>query len=390
MGKRELFGQKLVCIVLFIWAGVSVILNSTIQFIGVWKKDDVNIFVDYSVLILLVVNIVLFQRYTLRDIVVIAFGTLLIGYATITSNYNTLMAAWIFIVAAKQVDFSRIIKLVYYAQLMSLIIVLSMYYSKYIEDVAIYRGRLIRHSLGFVHPNQLGVVVFLLGAYRLYVRRNKASILDILILLLLAYFVKTVPNSKTSYYALFILAFILLVHIVIERLGGNFDYSSNVYIFIAAFANVFSIFMSLINVKKMPILKQIDSLMSSRFSMCNRTYNYYGITWFGQDVQLFIKKVALGKYYHFWLDNAYMALLLRYGIIVYLSFSFIYIMSMLIQKKKKNYLIVELMCLYAIYGIMENNFFSISQNLFLLLFECVLFQDKGVRFKEMALENGLR
>ena len=128
MGKRELFGQKLVCIVLFIWAGVSVILNSTIQFIGVWKKDDVNIFVDYSVLILLVVNIVLFQRYTLRDIVVIAFGTLLIGYATITSNYNTLMAAWIFIVAAKQVDFSRIIKLVYYAQLMSLIIVLFMYY----------------------------------------------------------------------------------------------------------------------------------------------------------------------------------------------------------------------------------------------------------------------
>jgi hypothetical protein len=302
-------------------------------------------------------------------------GTLFVGFITNNSNNKLLMATWIFVVASKHFDFDKILKSVYYSQLLAFIFVLYMFFSGYIEENSFYRGSLIRHSLGFTHPNQLGVTVFLLGVYRIYFRKKRIGIWDMAILSMLFFFVREVPNSKSSYYALFILIIIVGIHILVGRSNADFSVFSNILILIAAFSNIFSVFMSL---NKIPFLKPIDRIMSLRFSMCYKTYNYYGIKLFGQDVQLFIKKEALGKYYHFWLDNAYMALLLRYGVILYIVFSAIYISAMIIQKKKKNYLLLEIMCLFAIYGIMENNFFSISQNLFLLILGDTLFQNVSI------------
>ena len=62
-----------------------------------------------------------------------------------------------------------------------------------------------------------------------------------------------------------------------------------------------------------------------------------------------------------------MSILLRYGPIVFILFTVLYVSTMIMLKKMQQYVLVEILCLYAIYGIMENNFFSMSQNLFLLL-----------------------
>jgi hypothetical protein len=42
-------------------------------------------------------------------------------------------------------------------------------------------------------------------------------------------------------------------------------------------------------------------------------------------------------------------------------------------KSEGRYMLVEIMCLYSLYGIMENNYFSVSQNLFLLLLGGVIY-----------------
>ena len=115
------------------------------------------------------------------------------------------------------------------------------------------------------------------------------------------------------------------------------------------------------------MINKFDRIMSRRFSQCYRTFKYYGIKLFGQDVQLIVNRPGVGKHYHFWLDNAYMSILLRYGPIVFIMFTVLYVCTMIMLKRMQQYVLVEILCLYAIYGIMENNFYSMSQNLFLLL-----------------------
>ncbi len=363
--KRE-FGEIFFYIVFTIWLSSEVLLNSTIKKVFIWDAKDVNDVIAYLVLILLLVQIVLFQQYTRQEIITIVIMTLPIAYATINSNHNTMMSTWVFIVASKNMDFDRLVNLAYVVQIIMIGTVFYLFFSGYITEYTTYRGALLRHSLGFSHPNLLGFRVFQLVISRCYIRRNKINFIDVLLTLLAAYFINTIANSKTSYYSLIILAVMMLIHIVTNMMEGG---SNGVLVYgiaVAIVSNIASVFLSIIDVRKNTVLNFIDSVMSRRFYMCYRTMKYYGITLWGQDVQLIVKRHIVGDVHHFWLDNAYMALLLRYGVVVYLLFSTIYIGAMAYIRNAKLYVLLEIMCLYAIYGIMENNFFSMSQNIFLL------------------------
>lgn len=367
MDKRERFGQVFTYFILIMWFATEVLLSSTLEYIFVWKVEDLNVATAMIFLVLLVIQIVFFQKYTFSEIAIIVLITVPIIIATIHSGHNRMMSTWIFIVAAKLIDFETLAKFAYRIELLLTILIIYLFYSGVINEYTIYRKSVLRHSLGFSHPNQLGVRIFLLVVCRCYLRRKKLNYIDWAIILFAAQFVNKVSNSKTSFYALVILAVLTLIHLILQRFDGGRENLANVMIYTAVCCNIISIVLSSISLGKYPILKQFDYLMSRRFSCCNKVLKYYGIKLFGQNISLQISRPVIGKYYHFWLDNAYMSILLRYGPIVFIIYSVLYIATMILLRNIKEYMLVEILCLYAIYGIMENNFFSLSQNMFLLL-----------------------
>lgn len=367
MTKREQFGQKFIYFILILWFSTEVLFNSTLEKIIFWKKDDLNAVMAYAVLALLLLQIIFFQVYQIKELVLIALVTLPMVFATLNSGNNRMISTWIFIVAAKYIDFEIVTKISYYVELVMTLLVIYLFMSGVIYEYTLYRGSVLRHSLGFTHPNQLGIRIFLLVVCRCYIRRKKFNFIDCGITIAAAYFVYRVANSKTSYYALTILAVIMIFHALMGKLGGNFDKWSNFLIAAAIISNISSLLFSLKDIRKIGVINKFDRIMSRRFSQCYRTFKYYGIKLFGQDVQLIVNRPGVGKHYHFWLDNAYMSILLRYGPIVFIMFTVLYVCTMIMLKRMQQYVLVEILCLYAIYGIMENNFYSMSQNLFLLL-----------------------
>lgn len=367
MTKREQFGQKFIYFILILWFSTEVLFNSTLEKIIFWKKDDLNAFMAYAVLILLLLQIVFFQVYQIKELILIAAVTFPIILATLNSGNNRMISTWIFIVAAKYIDFDKVTKISYYVELVMTFLVFYLFMSGIIYEYTLYRGSVLRHSLGFTHPNQLGIRIFLLVVCRCYIRRKNFNFFDCAIIIASAYFVYRVANSKTSYYALVILAVLMIFHTIMRKLGGNFDKWSNVLIVVAIISNIASLFFSLNDIRKIALINKFDRIMSRRFSQCYRTFKYYGIKLLGQDIQLIVNRPGVGKHYHFWLDNAYMSIMLRYGPVVFIMFSVLYVCTMILLKKMQQYVLVEILCLYAVYGIMENNFYSMSQNLFLLL-----------------------
>ncbi|MBQ6587458.1 MAG: hypothetical protein IJI01_02125 [Butyrivibrio sp.] len=365
--KLEQFGQKFIYIILAIWLSTEVLFNSNIQHFFIWEKSVANDFMNILVLVLLILQVVVFQKYTFKEMVLIFAISLPIILATLNSNSKTMMSTWIFIIAVKYIDLDKTIKISYIVQGLMTLLVIYMYYAVIIEETVTYRGSLLRHSLGFIHPNQLGVRVFLLIICHCYLRRNRIGILEYIIVSLGAWVVKRVADSKTAFYALVILLVLLLVYGIAKRFDNGKEIFSNSMIMIFFAANIISISLSVFNIMSNDLLKKIDIYMSRRFSQCHRTYQYYGLSIFGKDIQLLVKRNIVSPIYHFWLDNAYMAILLRYGIVVFFIFMGLYLSTMIYLRETGECKLLMIPALYSIYGIMENNFFSMSQNFFLIL-----------------------
>ncbi|WP_155839009.1 hypothetical protein [Butyrivibrio sp. LB2008] len=377
---RKEIENNFIYFILAIWLASEVLFSSTITRIIVWETEYVNDFMDWFVLILLVIQIVFFQRYQTKELVYIAIVTIPIVIATISSSHNVMMSTWIFIVAAKYIDFDKLIKIAYVVQIIMVAIVLYLFFSGVIDEYTMYRGAILRHSLGFGHPNRLGIRVLQLIVCRCYLRRKKLGISDILIILAAAIFVNRVANSKTAYYSLLVFAVMITVRVISNMMNIGIERYISYTIYMAGAVNVLSIVLTFIDIKKYPFLKRIDKAMSIRFSTGHETLKHYGVSVWGQDIQSIVKRHVIGRIYHFWLDNAYMSILLRYGVVVFLIFSSLYISTMLYLKKQKQYMLLEIMCLFAIYGVMENNF-SMSRNIFLLLFSYPIFR------RELKQEN---
>lgn len=363
----EGLGKNYIYIVLALWIASETFFSSTAERFFFWNTEDANDFMAYLILAFLLIQIVFFQQYKARELMIILIISIPIAIATIKSSYNTMMATWIFIVATKYLDFDKVIKISYYIQLIIVLLVIYMFFTGIIDEYTMYRGNLLRHSLGFSHPNQLGMRVFQLAVSRCYLKRSKIGFFDVFVVLAAALFINSVANSKTSYYSLIILSILMGVHILHSMIGNKGHKFASVMVFGAIVANFGSVILSFVNVKKYALLSKFDVMMSKRFSASYRTMRYYGVSIWGQDIKKIVKRHVIGKHYRFFLDNAFMTILLRYGVVVFILFSALFIITMIYLKEKKQYMLLEMLFLYSIYGVMENNFFSISHNLFLLV-----------------------
>ena len=310
-------------------------------------------------------QIICFQQYSRFEGAIVLIITLCIIIGTIKADDNMMMSTWMFIVASKYVDFDDVMKISYYTLLVLIPVVIGLCLMGYIRDVAFHRGTFLRHSLGFSHPNTLGVRVFQLMLAHCYIRRQKLSLLDYLLVVGAICFVKYVPNCQTTVYVLSL----FLIFLIVKRLFDHIPNGTAIYlrmmVLIAVLANGISVFMSVIDVKRYAFLKRIDLFASKRFSLCHNAISYYGISMFGTKIDLF--EQVLGRIIRrFYIDTSYVALMIRYGVVVYVIFTAVYMITMIKAVNNKKYMLCTVLALYSVYGIMENSFFSLAQNIFLI------------------------
>ncbi len=381
-GYRNKISEHYFYFVFSVWFGTEILFNTTIKEVFGYSLAELNDGMAIVVLIMLAVQIVIIQDYSLKELMVVAPISLVIAYATLNANHKALISMWLFVIAAKYIDVDRVARIAYTLLLTIIAIVLWLYYTGKIDDFTIRRGNMIRHSLGFSHPNQLGLRIFQLVLCRMFIRRNRLNWMDYLITLFLGGFVYFVPNSQASFYSMIILLIMIIIYqISWDKVRGK-EVISRALLFIIMLTNFGSMVLSLIDVKRVPILRTFDRILSYRFSQCYRTYKYYGMSLVGTDIQTILAKPVIGRYYHFWLDNAYMAILLRYGVIVYFLFSAIYFMTAIKLKRTNQYFSLFVYALFSIYGIMEYNFFALAHNMFLLAIASLLFNRQVIADKE--------
>ena len=85
-----------------------------------------------------------------------------------------------------------------------------------------------------------------------------------------------------------------------------------------------------------------------------------------------------------WCDNGYAAILVRFGVVVFVGFVFLYLCTMYLESQIGRVPVVFGLFMFSVYGIMENFLFDLSSNIFLLAMTDVIFSKSCQNSYEMC------
>lgn len=336
--------------------------------------DYINSVFDYLVLIMAVLYIIMYQKYSASDMVrIVLIGAISVVSAISCHNFS-LVSLFVIIVSAADIEIESILKKYFKFGVVFIAITMLLSIIDVIPNETMARYNMTRYSMGFRHPNILGIEVAQFVIIYIYLHRKENIIKIIATSIISIMFLYLIPDSRTAYILIGIVLVIYMIISFADKKSIDTKLFFNIMIIGSVLFNIFSVYFGITNGRA--LLERIFGLPEqftsffARFTGGYDAYMRYGISLFGKEVILDVQESwGIG---HIWLDNTYLTLLIRYGILMYVIFSFSYYYLMNIKKSKDKYLFIILFS-YSVYGIMEPSMFIFVYNAFLLFFKDILF-----------------
>lgn len=255
----------------------------------------------------------------------------------------------------KNVEVKKVVKILFFINVSALLLHIILYIIYLLLDSSslnfIFRetsnARIIRYSFFFKHPNVFGTYIFWTVAMYYYLYFDKLNIGTYIFTTFIAIAMYLFPNSKTSAIAIFALIIIALLAKKNIKLP-----SMKIMYFVILILSIVGI----LNIE-VPVVAMIDDGLTGRISIGKIIYDNYGVNLFGTDISKGVENTLVnGKYYTdiTIVDSMYYALVLNYGIIALLIFSYL-----VFRYKSNNSKIERLfLLLLMFYGITETTCLS--------------------------------
>jgi len=309
----------------------------------------------------------------------------LLAVSTWISRDITIFSVWIFVVAAPDTNFDSTVRITLYCEAALTLAIVLFSTAGPIPTQTFYSSGVgphpfTRYSLGFVHPNSLGLYTFHIVSCLVYLRRNKPMLPSLLVLIAASVFNFFITNSRTSVMCSILLLLCMIVYRVLstkktEKREKAMKIFMRVLIAGSCLIMIFCLLLSLNY--DIPLVQKLDHLLSLRFYYISNVFSAHSITWLGNP-----PFTIDGPF-----DNTYMLILLNNGILLYAAVSVLFIYLMIFLTSRKKYAEVILLFVYSCYAMMESNIFSVGKCVFILLFSVLLFTEPQEKKMELTGED---
>ena len=269
--------------------------------------------VKYAVFALIVLNTAFIScELTVKDMLLIALCGAVIILSARGSRDTMLLTTFIVVVGSRLIPLKNIARTFLYVYIFILIGTVALYLTGVIDEYTMVRGNgMIRHSLGFIHPNMLGLCILVIQLSFLMAFSGRIRPWGFLILsAALAFFVYRVPNSRASLVCIVLGAFVPFI-------GGWKALRSRAAAVAASLIpwviGAVSIVFTVIYDQNDSVMSLINRLSTGRINLAHMMYQgagYGGL--FGSDRYLSLPDV--------YIDNAYCRLFLFFGIAAMILF----------------------------------------------------------------------
>ena len=254
---------------------------------------------------------------------------LFIGYRTVSDR--TILEAFAYGTGAVFVDYKKIIKTMKSTWTGCLVTVVFLSLMRIIPTVGSVRetGE-VRMSLGFVHANTLGFILFIIGLLIFvdsYEVRSRNSFITLLLLTAVDFYI---ANSRTTTLLLLIMDIVIATKVFKNDMISHFlnkKWVRNLLlIFVIALIGFTGWFATSYNGSGR--LLQLNRLLNNRVQNGSYYMSLYGISLFGKNIPEFV--LWKDNFTQLYLDNGYLLMLIKYGVIA----TVIYVM-MILQSARK-------------------------------------------------------
>ena len=312
---------------------------------------------------------ILTERYSLKSIII--YGLIsIIGIINFFFGHSEIFLFLAFtLIVSKGLNPKDILKLAFF--ILSACLIFNVFFSivGIIENAPfeIYRqgsGIVKRFAFGFSHPNAFHLSFFICSTLYLILYYRKSNIFFIILLIALDLLVYYFTKSRTGL-ALSLLSFVSYYLIF------RFKKIKDIFVFISPLILFFCILLPFLlgyTYGQLDIVDKLDNLLTGRIYYINFLLENFSFPLFGSTIY--------NNYVNF--DNGFISLLYESGSIAFIIFIILLFETLFYMRKRNDYSLIFLLIFFAIYGITEAFFQSITSNICLFLFLFILNKNSSV------------
>lgn len=299
---------------------------------------------------ILIVLFFLFNKFTAKSVLKY-FSFLLLAFLILLINQSiSLLVQILFIICFPAMDiitFRKFIKFDMIMKTIFAILIISLCLMGLVNNFILVTAYAIKYSLGFNHPNLLGMFVYIILLEWLFVRFGRMRMKDWILILAIGFLVYLVATPRTSAFAFL---FIYLVFIVANKKSKWLSHGWIRFGLVALtpLLGVVTMISSLLYKRNSETWIFLDKILSGRLSVSSALIDKYGLSAFGQKMDILGMREA--KILHTAahpLDCAYVRCAMMYGLIAFIVLCMAYMVLMNYSMRRKLFHIA-LMCLFFI------------------------------------------
>lgn len=296
-----------------------------------------------------------YRKTNLNLLIILFFLIVVGGVAFYFSGGPTLLKLVLFSLAVVEVDIKDALRYYYYSLMLGILIICGSSFIGIIPKE--YPPLPGVYTFGFVNPNNLLMIyVAAIMAYNLF-HEGRIKIRVILLELIVGLGIFHFTNSRTG----ILVTVLYLIGLIVGKIDTQKNFSKRImavgnYLFIILSAA--SLFLALGYERGNSTWEKIDIALSWRPFLWGRYFDNYRISFFGT-------RLDAAQYGS--LDNAYLTLLLKYGIVVFVVYLVLFVMISRRAVRQNRWELVACIIAYEIYFISEFGPVLINVNIALLV-----------------------
>ena len=352
---------------------------------NVYMKGEITTLINFFMLFMILFKIIMFDKYSLKKLILVIILSVLSFIAYFKSGYNNLFYSPILIIGAKNIDFNKICKIYLFSGILVLFISIIGIQLDIIEHIVHFRNGKYRYSFGSIYPTDFAARIFFLCTAYAYLKNKKFNIIDGIIFIMIGCFTFYFCDARLDSISIFILSILLIVSLKVYNYKnkhiGNF--SKFILVWSIPIFAIASIVITNLYTPDSNIAVWLNHIFSDRLVLGKIGIMEYGFSLFGQTIEMVGNGGLNGSVSnYFFIDSSYLYIGLRYGIIVLLIVCLSY--ALFIQKCIKNIeiLLPIIIIVIGINSIVAHHFIDVAYNPFILVFLSNVDYNKKINYED--------
>lgn len=230
----------------------------------------------------------------------------------------------------------------------------------------------VRYSIGYWHPNRLAEALFLICLYALYLRRKKLEVRDLMLQILVFFFIWKVTMSRSAMIGMLMILFytcmsLLLKGVYLKQRGG-IRLVRCMMVIVPVTAMVLILLLVVCYDSRIQWMKTLNKAVNSRIDLGQMIFRYFGVNPFGSNVRSFSWDEVLARGLPSALAGAdimYVHILTAYGYIIFAVYIGLLLYA-LIRSVSRDRTLCYCLGVIIMIACVEHQYFAVEENAFLL------------------------